>query len=52
MRNDLHVSGIQLKKRPSLEKKALNNLHRFVLIDVKTERSTRSTWRKKNVFCS
>ena len=51
MRNDLHVTGIQLKKLPSLEKKALN-LHCFVLIDVKTERSTRSTWRKKYVFRS
>ena len=51
MCNDLHVTGIRLKKLSSLEKKALN-LHCFVLIDVKTESSTRWTWIKKYVFRS
>ena len=39
MHNDSHVTGIRLKKLSYLEKKALNS-HCFVLIDVKTERST------------
>ena len=44
MRNDLHVTGIQLKKLSYLEKKALNIPHTvFVFIDIKTERSTWSS---------
>ena len=35
-----------------MEKKALNLHCFFVLIDLKTERSTRSPIRKKRVFCS
>ena len=39
MRNDLHVTGIRLKKLSYLEKRLLIRTV-FVLIDVKTERST------------
>ena len=39
MGNDLCVTGIRLQKLSYLEKKALNP-HCFVLIDLKTERST------------
>ena len=39
MRNDLHVTGMRLKKLSYLEKRLL--IHTvFVLIDIKTERST------------
>ena len=39
MRNDLHVTGIRLKKLSYLEKRLLIRTV-FVLIDLKTERST------------
>ena len=46
MRNDLHVTGIWLKKLSYLEKRLL--IHTvFVLIDVKTERSTWSSIAQK-----
>ena len=42
MRNDLHVTGIRLKKLSYLEKGLLIRTV-FVLIDIKTERSTWSS---------
>ena len=47
MRNDLHVTGIRLEKLSYLEKKRLLIRTVFVLIDVKTERSTCSSIAQK-----
>ena len=46
MRNDLHVTGIRLEKLSYLEKRLLIRTV-FVLIDVKTERSTCSSIAQK-----
>ena len=51
MCNDLHVTGIWLKKLSYLEKMLLICTV-FVLIDVKTERSHDRPLRKKYVFRS